>query len=501
MKLTSSIINLHFDSHVDSVRKLGLDILDSFADVFMHDCGLAESTEFSPIGCAVIGKIHSLEGDLVTAHEYFREAHNRTLATELAYTSRANEFAYIKYEFGSFWAAFGVFERAEFYLNEAKILTDNNNLIRLIDFKSEFNALVNGKSSSPDRVVSAVDEIEKSNQFVDISFAHLQLGNYFLKNKKYSEGIKHFTYAQRYAEKTTYNFLIDLIQTSIDLLDLEAGNSDAGKNILTPKMQTCGSPILEIRAFEYIAKVSISNKAYDPAVDSLHEAMSLCEKYNIVEPQIEQSLLLGKIYFESLNNPGRASYFYQKAYNLAIGSNTLGIPLAGIRMRAIKDYIKFFEQSIQSSGLHDQKHSILHFVRGKSWVEFTDIFKFNLIVYHRQLHRNVNAILGQIDLTLNSLNSKQNVLKMKGFKLPNMKLKEITYDDPRYSQDLQDYIGNLKDKTWTGALNIFERKVMSYLYAHCNYNKNTLSKALDFSYSHTLLKMRDLKVLTYKKPY
>ena len=490
-------LEVHYNHQVDFAEQFGIIVPESYNEVDLASILHTDQQEFSPICYAVIGKAHFLEGDLIAALKYFRKAH--TLALTAKDANNPNIMTYIKYELGAFWAAVESADLAYQYLLEARVLTSDENLKSLIDCEIAYNSLFQDLNYSGHQIDAAIKGLQNKGLELACSFFYLKLGEYFINNQEFDKAHHHLDHAKETAAKTKYEFLKQRILLATSFTNLAVAGNDTSTEKKDQIKNQLESPYLRTLHSELSARAHIIKKENELAVNDLYEALTISLEYGIIERRIAQSLFLGKIKSEYVNAPNEAYYHYQTAYSLTCELLKCGFPLKGIRQRALHEYMDFIKTPALTDQLSKSTDDVLDFAIGKSWLELTDIFKFNLIVYHRQLNRKLSAMLEKIDLTQASFNSKQILLKKRRFVLPNMKYKKPVYDDPNYSQDLQDYIARLEDKTWAGATKKFEKEVMQYLYANNNYNKTHLSKALGFSYSHTLLKMNALEIPSYKQ--
>ena len=488
-------LEVHYNHQVDFAEQFGINVPESYNEVDLASILQANNQEFSPICYVVIGKAHFLEGDLIAALKYFRKAHTLALTSKDA--NNPNIIAFIKYKLGAFWASMGSTDLAFQYLLEAKVHTSNENLRTLIDCEIAYNSLSQDLNYPVSQIDTAIKGLQTKGLVLARSFFHLKLGEYFINNQEFDKALHHLNHAKKTAAKTQYEFLKLRTQLATSLANLLADGKDTNTDKKDQIKSQLESPYLRTLHSELSARAHIIKKENELAVNDLYEALTISLEYGIIERRIAQSLFLGKIKSEYVNAPNEAYYHYQTAYSLTCELLKCGFPLKGIRQRALNEYMDFVKTPALTDQLSKSTEVVFDFAIGKTWLELTDIFKFNLIVYHRQLNRKLSAMLEKIDLTQASFNSKQILLKKRRFVLPNMKYKKPVYDDPNYSQDLQDYIARLKDRTWAGGIKHFEKEIMQYLYAKNNYNKTHLSKALGFSYSHTLLKMNALEIPSY----
>ena len=489
-------LEIHYNHQVDFAEQFGIIVPESYNEVDLASILHTDQQEFSPICYAVIGKAHFLEGDLIAALKYFRKAHTLALTSKDA--KNPDIIVYTKYELGAFWAALESADLAYQYLLEARLLTSDENLRALIDCEIAYNSLSQDLNYPVSQIDAAIKGLQTKGLELASSFFHLKLGEYFINNKEFDKALHHLDHAKKTAATTNYEYLKQRIQLATSFTNMAADCKETNTKRKDQIKTQVESPFLRTLHSELSARAHLLNKENELAVNDLYEALTVSLEYRIIEKRIAQSLFLGKIKSEYVNAPNEAYYHYQTAFSLTCELLENGLPLKGIRQRALNEYMDFVKTPALTDQLSKSTDDVFDFANGKTWLELTDIFKFNLIVYHRQLNRKLRAMLAKIDLTQASFNSKQVLLKKRGFVLPNMKYKKITYDDPNYSQDLQDYIGRLKDKTWPGGIKHFEKEIMQYLYAKNNYNKTHLSKVLGFSYSHTLLKMNALEIPSYQ---
>ncbi len=498
---TSSIEEVHSATFFEFIGHVGFkDNQEIRSALKMADIGSSDFIEINPITIAIKAKIFSIEGNLIDALRQFKIAHHGALTNynRKKHYQSDNLLAYIKFEYAVFYKKIFEFHLASDLLLEAKYLATDSNLCLLIDYELLLIELEHLHSIPEDEVIKTLELIEKRGILVTYIFGYLRLGEINRKLKKYPESKKYYSKAIGLAKKYNYSYLEQTINNSIGLIELSTGDIPKAIKTLSAIVETTKSFYLKSLAMENIALAYILKDSKEIAINYAHEALTISLDHGVFDRIPGQAMFIGDVYIRKFQQPERAEYFYKTACDHALSLAENGLPLHGQRMQAVKRYMDFIKQHPRQSNANELTTDVFSFALGKSWSELTDIFKFNLIVYHRQLHRKMKAILNNIDLTLASFNSKQNRLKRNGFVLPNLKFKEIKYDDPRYSNSLQDYIRRMKNKTWSGALKTFEKEVMIYLYSNNNYNKRKLSKAIDFSYSHTLIKMKELEIPSNK---
>lgn len=452
------------------------------------------------LAMAISAKIESVEGNLLSAYILLQKAHREALLMnfDISNSGNVDTLAYIKYEYANLFYKINEFERAWDLFLEAKGLALDENLKLLVEYSLKIIASDNGVGISVDEVNSTLDELKEAGMLVPFILGKMRLGIQHKNNKNVKEALKEFAIAKKHALEIEYPYLYHNVMNSVGRVELSRGNLELAYQTFQEVYEETDSYYLSSIAIENMSVVNYYKNEYDTAINQCHEALATSIDHSIISRIPGQAIFLGDMYLKKIKAPQRAKYFYQTAFDYSLKYAEMGLPLRGQRMIAVNRYMEFVQQFPSISTGKTTDNDVFKFAIGKSWNDITDIFKLNLIIYHRQLHRKVAPMLDKMKLTLPQYNSKQNLLKKKGYTLPNMKFRNPKYEDPAYSLDLQDYIGRMKDKSWDAATKQFEVEVMTYLYSASNFNKSTLSKALDFSYSHTLLKMKELEIQSIK---
>ena len=125
------------------------------------------------------------------------------------------------------------------------------------------------------------------------------------------------------------------------------------------------------------ARAHLLKQEHELAINKLYEALTVSLEYGIIERRIAQSLYLGRIKSDKMNASSEAQFFYQTAFSLTCDMLKSGFPLSGIRHTALYEYMDFIKHPSLTDQLQRDDDSVFEFAKDRSWIELTDIFKFN----------------------------------------------------------------------------------------------------------------------------
>ncbi len=490
-----------FKSEFEFIENLGF----SLSEEAKNSTILSENTyskidSSEPLVYTVIGKFKLIDGRLPEAFSMLKKAHRLAINQYSPDCSAdfSDRLAYTKLELAVFFRTIAESETAVDLLTEAGKFTSHSKLTALIAYENDLLKFANHPNEFRDSITKQFSGFKSMNLNPVIIAGYLTLGQNAISQKEYKKAVKYLNKGLKLISGSAYPDVRHSFNNELGLVEVKKGNYSTGIRMLQQVYESSACSCSKSVTSEYIALANLLQGEYESAVNFAHEALSISLNNGIFDRIPSQAVFIGDIYNRKFQQPQRAGYFYKTASDYAMKTAEMGLPLKGKRLQAVLTYMDYIKSHAPLTPKKDTIQDILEFTRGKSWLDFTDIFKFNLIIYHRQMNRKIDLLLEKIDLSRASFNSKQTILKKRGFVLPNMKFKNPEYSDPHHQQTLQDYISDLDDKTWNSAVKTFETDAMKFLYAACNYNKRILSKELDFSYPHTLLKMKELEISSYR---
>lgn len=498
---TSSQEEVHSNVFFEFVGHFGFSVsADLRRSILMAKHEFIDDSALPLLSFAIKGKLYSIEGNIMAAYNEFTKGHALALQQYNKDKAKLGEqLAYIKFEFAVFLKKIGEYVRAKETLLEAQSITESPLLSKLIKYQLLILCYKKEKiAEARESIEEYLDDFKSIGLLTTVIFGYQQLGVVARGLREYDKAMEYFNNALKLEIEIGYDYIRHIVTNSICQLYIAKKDFNQAIPTLQEICIEANSNYVKTYTLENISLAYFQMNETELAISNCQEALSISLDHQIVDRIPGQANFIGELYYKKLNEPRLAKFYYQTAFQHALKYSELGFAIKGARLQAINCYMDFIKSTGEQSSGESSAPNIFEFAIGKTWAELTDFFKFNLVIYHRKVNKSVDGIVHGLNLSRASFNGKQVLLKKRGFQLPNIRILKPVFDDPHINQEIQDYIGKLKDKSWEGALGTFEKEVMSFLYAHNNYNKRTLSNALDFSYSHTLLKMRELDIPSYR---
>lgn len=494
-----SVVQIQYTTLYDYIRHLGFtednEIRRSLLQMNPH---LIQDSRLVPMVYTLQAKSCSLNGNSLKAFKGFKTAEKLALDSCLSkdIPEIHEVLAYVKFEFAVFYRSLGEIDLADNLLRGARSHAHGDAVIRSIDYQL---ALIRYEQNGGENF-SEINEM-LSNFLNNHVFATYVLGKFYLgeihrKKKDFTASETYLKEAHDLAIQYNYGYIQYLIKNSIGLLMMAREQYDEALSCFESiRNFTNGFFILSL-ANENIAAVYYHLGQYDSAVTYCYAALNISIDNDVLTRVPGQAVFLGDMYRRKLNQPEKARFFYRLAFEKSLSYSELGLPLSGQRLIAVKRYMRFLEShtglQLNSAG----KPGVFEFTAGKTWQEISDIFKYNLICFYKLRCSTRSDVVKGLKMTASAYASNHTRLALKGFILPALKQSSEQSTQPNYRMELQEFIAGMKDRSWTSAVETFEKEVLETLFEKYRNNKSRLSGALKFSYPNLLKKLKHYEIQT-----
>lgn len=490
-ELISIISDAQSSDFIQFINQVGFIDFKSINHLVFHDLpSLKDKDAQKTILTAGKGKLFSLEGNFTEALACLNDAYNLAIHSwgKKADNDKDDVLAYVLYEFGLFNSKLKEFEKARTQFNNAIVYAESVKLQSLLEYSIE---TLNSKQlsySSIGELKKKVDSLKSHKIYSTYCVGLLQIGNYYVLGKQYSQAKQFYKLAQSNAKKHKLKYVTDSAINALGYLHLVEKNYDQAIKLFNEVISTTDSNYLRSIAMENIGAIHYYSHEYKQAIDVFIESLQNSTDNNVLSQIPSVCSLLGRIYSEKLNNPTKAKYFYKLGFENSMSQIQLGLSLSGSRESSIKQYNQFLTkigykhiEAVEEAKIDD---TVFSFAIDKKWLEIRDLFQYNLLMYHRSKHSKLDAVISSMKIIKPTYYSNQNKLTKKGFEFPYMKkvVKVSLSSVNNILPELQKYINELSDKTWLGANDRFEKDLFKFLYHNYGYMKTNLAEKLGISY-------------------
>ena len=483
----SVVEKIHVDDFLILQSQLGLVDQDSLRS-FLAGFSVDSKTEYKiqPIKDAGLGKMYSIEGNLVKARSHFIKSEDNAFEQFAKSKSDIDNFySYINYESGAFDLKIGEKKSAIKKFKIASNLSDNLILQQLIEYQLIKIKINSDSIYDPDLIIHHINKFNNDNMQIMYVLGLNHLGIHHRKFKEFNKAEECYKNGLSIAVENMYGYLISVLQLSIaDCYFLKNEISTSIKKY-EDLLETVSSYYLKSKALEGLALISYRQKEYEKAEDYCLKALYNSTQHQVFSQIPGEYVFLGDLYSKNLNEPDKALHFYKLGYDTSISQVQDGLTLKGDLLRANTRYPEFLASknvAVSASKPKEKKEVFFKQFEGKPWTEIKELFHFNLIIHHRLKSHKFENFLKGVGLIKATYYSHHLKLKGKGFEFPDLRLRVKEIPSKSYVQSIQDYIDKIDDKKWYPANKKFDEDIMMHLYKVYGYKKTKLAKGLHLSY-------------------
>ncbi len=323
----------------------------------------------------------------------------------------------------------------------------------------------------------------KKKKYHSIVIEHFSLeGDLNKKEGKLKEAKKFYDIGTTEAQKNNYTHLAESLSIKAALLEMELG--DPGKSVEKMKQ-------LNILEKNYYHRVLVQSSLgatirglgnTTEATFFLQQGLNLATQYGVNHLIPHCSFHLGECY-EEQGKLKLAHYFFERGYQTAITLIKQNLNCSNPFLKSIERYIKFLQENPLSTQLQPTE-SDFSFAKDKSLIEIRSIFQNALLGIFYAKYGTFKDMARKLQISERTISLVKHRIKYQNFK--------------EVPDSIAQFIQNNQDKNWKEINQVFEAKVLKYLFKAHYPNKKRMSEKLNISYPHmlNLLKQAD----SYEKP-
>ncbi len=487
--LANNINSIHQNEFHNYISEIGfVSFQEARSFLFSDDLELLEENDFKAIIIAGRSKLLHLEGDLASSLKLSNIALRiaRKLNTRLKKQTIDDCLAYVLLEKGVLHRKLFEEDKAIEMFSEALSFAHSEKLKLLLSFQIELLNATRYEHYNLGSIKNCLEEVRQANLKTAYFLGVFRYCDLLIKHREYQNALNQLELIKNEVDDLGYNYVSDLIgltEAFIYLLKQEYSKSISLFEKIAEK--TKSHYILSF-AFENIAACYYRLKEYQNAVDWCYKALDNSIDNNVVSQIPQECLFLGRIYNDVLGKSVKAKHFYQKGAEFAISHIQMGLTMSGFRKAAIEKFQTFliekFPEEVREKPKELKPDRFFKQFEGKTWAEITDIFDFNLIIYHRMKTHDIEQFLSSLGLKKPTYYSHHLKLKNKGFNFPDLRFRKKELPEKHFEQSIFDFIDRLDDKTWHSVKEKFEKEVIFHLYQVYGYKKTNLARTLKLSY-------------------
>jgi len=478
------------------VSEIGFHSIRTAREIFLSDSKLIPDDDpLYPVLLTGRGKAYSLSGDQEKALSQFRLS--RQAAVRICSEGRAidDALAFSLFEYGSFMQKLQYRATAKDLFSQAKAVVSSPVLAQLIQYNLDLIGVLTSNTSDTADLHLILNELEGNHCIPTALLGKRILAIYDQRNMNTAldKTLKVVHQCIQSAKGLGYNYLPEVLELGVGMAFTQAGLYDDAAIKCLDLYNNANTHFVKALSLDGIAYCEFINKKYEASIDTCYRALALTEDHGMLTLSLGQTLFLGTMYAEYINQTPKAEYYYKKGFKIALEMLKKGFPCESRIAGALSAYPTFLDDyretnSFEQLNYHESFASLLDC----SWAEIKSLFIYNLFMHHRINVKTGEDFFDRLQINKRTYYSNIYKLKAEGFQFPDYRSKNIRIADSLLNSGLQRYFRHITDKTWAGARKQFENDVLQYLYEHYGYKKTVLARKLGISYQMLSLKTKHI---------
>lgn len=428
-------------------------------------------------------KDHVHSGRIAKALVRLKELHARPALRFLPFqeVGKNDVLAFINYESALFYRIVYDYPTYINYLKIAKLLAISAEMNLIIDY--QFGTIEAEKNDDTRLLNQFADIFNKEELPVLEVMAHFRMGEILAGKGDFTTANQKFDQAEVIIQKIKSDRLMVTAKSNRGFLCYLEKDYTNALQILT-SITNCDDSFQKSLIFENIALVYEARGEYEDALSYWLQSLNICQDHGILMNIPEDTLHIGEIYEDHLESVSQAKFFYKLGYEQSMIIFRDGINISGTMRAVIEKYISYFAEYYVPEGKTRNRptDTVFSFTLGKTWKEITELFSYNVIVYHKYNSHSVNEMLERLSLKRSNFQAKQQKLTTAGFLIPDFRKNIHNQENRNVLDSLQVYIEYYKDLTWNDIFQQFEKDTLKYIVLHYGTKREDLIKKLKISY-------------------
>ncbi len=489
--VTQAVESVHTNEFLEFISQVGYFSVEKLKDAFLSfDENCIHDVNTKAIVNVARAKMCYLEGNYLAAIKIFNQVFDLIPQFE---TDEENEiYSFINYEYALYLFSLYDYDTSKKYFKKAKIQAQSQSLKSLIEYQLETINIKMEKGLNLAKIKNLSCLFKSNNILVMHALSLHRIGIFYREAQKYKKAEWYFLQTLKIAKKNNYKRLITNAHIALGFLALAQNKYKCSQIIFEFALKHVESKYQKTLIYENLALIEYNLGRYSKSIDQIKRAYDTSIKYNVLSRIIEESLFLGDVYDENIKDTQSAVYYYKKAYEFSITQLKFGMSYTGVRVRGVEVFVRY----LMKLGKHEflTPEIFYSFALGKSWKEITDIFHYNIIMFHRKQNKNINEILSDLNLNRNTFYSVQNRLKQHGYFFPDSRSRILDFASDRIIPGIQDYLKQKNITDWQLVNKAFQADILKFLYERYGYKKNNLAENLKLSYPAVLEKLKSINI-------